>query len=140
MFVLRAIHGVHQGEYYDGFNPEKMSPNWVSSVELAEKVSGANAAGIIMAMIDGPCIVAVPERLASSKDSHCDEFAEFASQGMFQNPSDSIKSTIRGVIRDSAEEEIHEQRTDVPQTGSYMSVWEWLLRAMSAKGRLTDSL
>lgn len=138
MFVLRAVYGVHQGEYYAGFNPEKMSPNWVNSVELAEKVSAVNAAGIVMAMIDGPCIVAVPERLAISKDSDCDAFAEFASQGMFQNPSDSIKLTIREVIRDSAEDKIYEQPKDMPEGARYMSVWEWLARSMSAKGRLTD--
>lgn len=136
MFVLRAVCGTHKGEYYSGFNSEKMAPTWVDSVEAAEKVSGPDAAGIVMAMIDGPRFVVVPERLADSQDAECDEFADRAARGMFQNPSDAIKTMIRSVIRDSVENPFFEAPAEMPATGDYMSVWEWLTRAMAARNQM----
>ena len=80
MFVLRAVYGTHKGEYYSGFDSEKMSPTW-SDHQGAERVSGADAAGIVMAMIDGPRIVVVPERLPDTTDEECQSFIDLAAAG-----------------------------------------------------------
>jgi len=113
-----------------------MSPTWNNAADSAEKVSAENAAGIVMAMIDGPRIVVVPERLADSQEAECDNFADRAARGMFQNPSDAIKTMIRDVIRNSVEDQIYDQPKDMPATGDFMSVWEWLHRAMAARKQM----
>lgn len=136
MFVLRAVCDKHKGEYYTGFDSEKMSPKWSNDIAAAEQVKPQDAAGIVMAMIDGPRIVVVPERLPSATDEECAVFADFAARGMFQNPSDAIKDMIAKIIRSSPEEPFGEQAADMPPTGDYMSVWEWLSRAMAARKQL----
>lgn len=136
MFVLRAVCDKHKGEYYTGFDSEKMSPTWSNDIATAEKVSPEDAAGIVMAMIDGPRIVVVPERLATATEEGCSVFADRAARGMFQNPSDAMKKIITKVIRSSPDAPFGEQPSDVPPTGDYMSVWEWLSRSMAASKQI----
>ena len=83
-----------------------------------------------MAMIDGPRIVVVPERLPDTTDEECQSFIDLAAAGMFQDPSDAIKFCISKSIRSSTDVPIHEQ-TDMPASSrDYMSVFEWVARAM----------
>lgn len=136
MFVLRAVCGTHKGEYYTGFDSDKMSPTWSNDIAAAEQVKPQDAAGIVMAMIDGPRFVVVPERLPSATDEECAVFADFAARGMFQAPSEAMKEIIAKVIRSSPDAQFGEQPTDMPPTGDYMSVWEWLSRAMAASKQI----
>ncbi len=131
MFVLRAVCGEYKGRYYVGY--ERFGVQWSDSLETAEKVSPADAAGLIMAMIDGPKFVIVPEMLPGTPEAECDEFAKIAASGVFQNPINGIPTMIKDVIRRTAADPFYDHpATHKAVSGDFMSVWEWFIKALAA--------
>lgn len=130
-FVMRAVHGSHVGNYYAGNNG--LSANWVSDAESAERLSPTDAAGIAMAMLDTQCIAVAPEVIGECSESEKDLFSMTMALGCFQSRDGGMAETIRMGIRDSASDPIYPQSSCPEPTGGFMSVWEWVMRAMVAR-------
>lgn len=133
-FAMRCVFGPHKGQYYSGF--DQMSPKWTSNRADAELQSGSDAAGITMAMIGDVCTVVVPEKMESTSDDDCVQFADWMARGSWQSPSNELKEMIQKVIRHNEISPIHDYPSTMPpfpeNKNGYMSVWEWMARAMVA--------
>jgi hypothetical protein len=128
MFTIRAVHGDFKGLYFTGFDK---GGTW-GQLDAAIQMPTPEAVSIIVALIDGPCVVAVPECVESTTEDDCSIFANLIAKDLFASPSpDTIDLINKRVIRRSQTKSIHEQPSNIEinDTG-FMSVFEWLHRSI----------
>jgi hypothetical protein len=133
MFAIRSVCGKSKGKYYAGFDDAILGPKFTDSVGEAEKVSGKDAAGIVMAGIDY-CYYLIPEFVGDVDRKEQDDFASTLVNGMFSSQASSMSKVIATVIRMSPDDAIHEQPdADKVTTSGHLSIYEWMLRVIVAR-------
>lgn len=128
-FRLRSPNGKNSGRYFAG--REGFETLWADDPNEAPIYSVRDAYGNIAAAIDTSCQALVPERTESTTDENVAEFAKIAANDMWQKPSDVMVNLVSKAVR-SIDDPIHEpDESELPKADpSYMSVWEWLHRAI----------
>jgi hypothetical protein len=131
-FVLRSPNGPHKGEYLVNVNYEGIE--WTNDVNRAKRFNLQDAYSNVAACIDMLCQAVVPENVGGATEEECREFGRIAANDMFASPSDAMIAMLsERAVRRSTNQPLYELPNDMippKHDPHYMSVWEWVGRAV----------